>query len=141
MNSNFDLNTPEIYVKENVSLNEYKIHQYAFNLGLNVPRIYNYNTDTMVLKLQKINNMCVSDFYGEKANKVPTYVFDELRKMIKILYEHDIEYLDITGYNVIEYNNKVWLIDFGHAKSNLNIKNKYLLNFINGKNEWNKEFK
>lgn len=141
MNSNFDLHTPEIYVKENVSLNEYKLHQYAYNLGLNVPRIYNYNTTTMVLHLQKINNMCVSDFYGEKANKVPTHIFDELRKMITCLYENNIEYLDITGYNVIEYNNKVWLIDFGHAKSNLHIKDKYLLRFINGKNEWNKEFK
>lgn len=141
MNSTIDLNMPEVFVKENVSMTEYKIHLYAYNLGLNVPRIYSYNSETKILKIQRINNMCVSDFYGEKEKDVPHYIFDELRKMIKILYEHDIEYLDITGYNVIEYNNKVWLIDFGHAKSNLHIKDKYLLRFINGKNQWNKEFK
>ena len=42
-------------------------------------------------------------------------VFKQIQDIILYLYTAGIEYPDITGYNFIEYNDKIWIIDFGHA--------------------------
>lgn len=130
-----------IFTKENVSLNEYKIHQYVYNLGIvNIPKIYDYNKETMTLKMQKINNMCLSDFYGEESDCIPEELFTKIRNIIQTLYDHNIEYQDITGYNFIEKDNKLWIIDFEHAYFKKNINNKFIKHFLDGNNSWNPDF-
>jgi hypothetical protein len=47
------------------------------------------------------------------------------------------EYPDITGYNFIEHNNKLWIIDFEHA----HIRDTFVDKFIHGRNTWNPRFK
>ena len=63
---------------------------------------------------------------------------------MKILYyEEGIEYIDITGYNFIEKDNKVYIIDFGDAiytKSHIEM-NWFLSYFLGGHNGWNPDFK
>jgi tRNA A-37 threonylcarbamoyl transferase component Bud32 len=131
------------YIKENVSIEEYKIHSYIEKLNIiNVPKIYRYDKDNKKLFMQKINHMNISDFYGENIEDVDIDVVDEIRHAISTLYYANIEYADITGYNFIRSNGKLWVIDFGHAKYNID-KSSYdpfIIKFINGENSWNRRF-
>lgn len=141
-----DDNKSYMFIKENVSLKEYKIHMYVYNLGLiNVPKIYDYNKETKVLKMQKITNLSLSDFFGEESTNISDELFHKIRNIIQILYHNNIEYPDITGYNFIEKNNKIWIIDFGHASFNSsineNISDSFINKFLKGHNGWNPEFR
>lgn len=134
-----------IFEKGNVSYKEYKIHKYVYGLseayGFYMPRIYDYDSDTQIMKMQRVPNMCVADYYGDAAENVPSYVFDKIRQIIKTLYAHNVYYPDITGYNFIEYDKKIWIIDFGHAEIKEQINDEFVADFIKGKNAWNPEFK
>ncbi len=129
------------YTKENVSLKEYKIHAIVYDLGIvNVPKIINYNKKTKQLKMVKVGIMNVADFYGEKAGDICAELFAKIRAIIQTLYEHNILYSDITGYNFIENDKKLWIIDFEHAIYNPKRKNKFVERFLAGADEWNPEF-
>ena len=95
----------------------------------------------------KVNNMNVSDIYGEKLSDVDKEIFDKIRNIIITLVDNNIEYPDITVYNFIEdnknnnlYNDKIWIIDFEHSKIVKKIENKFVNKFINGLNKWNPDF-
>jgi tRNA A-37 threonylcarbamoyl transferase component Bud32 len=131
-----------VYIKHNVPLHEYTMHKYVYDLNIvNTPEIINYDTEKRILTMRKINNMNISDMYGENASNVDEDIFDKIRTIIKILAENNIEYPDITGYNFIEYNDKIWIIDFEHAKISKKIENKFINKFIRGLNKWNPDFK
>jgi tRNA A-37 threonylcarbamoyl transferase component Bud32 len=129
------------YTKENVSLSEYKLHAYVYDLGIvNIPKIIHYNKQTKQMKMAKVGIMNVSDVYGEKAENISKELFAKIRAIIQTLYEHNILYIDITGYNFIENANRVWIIDFEHARYNAKRKNKFVKKFLDGADEWNPEF-
>jgi tRNA A-37 threonylcarbamoyl transferase component Bud32 len=137
MQNNEDL----YYTKENVSLKEYKIHNYVYNLGIvNVPKIIDYDKKTKVMKMEKVGIMNISDFYGDGAKDISDDLFQRIRSIIKTLYDNNILYIDITGYNFIETDDKLWIIDFEHAKYNPKRKNHFVERFLAGANEWNPEF-
>ena len=145
-----------VYVKKNVSYHEYMMHSYVYNLKIvNMPEIISYDSATMVLTMVKINNMNISDMYGEDASNVESYLFDKIRDIIKILKDNNISYPDITGYNFIEYEDKVHIIDFEHSRIIDSSNNmctlcpthhivpkidRFITKFINGYNEWNPEY-
>ena len=131
------------FIKYNVSPNEYKIQMIVSKLNIvDVPEIIDYDATNHTMKMRRINNMNLSDFYGENAKNVPIYIFDKIRAIIKKLLLAGIEYPDITGYNFIEHNNKIWIIDFGHASFFVEKYNcSFITKFINGLNEWNPNFK
>jgi len=59
------------YTKDNVSLSEYKIHKYVYNLHIvNIPKIKSYNRKTKQMKMVRVGMMSVSDYYGETADHV-----------------------------------------------------------------------
>jgi tRNA A-37 threonylcarbamoyl transferase component Bud32 len=130
------------YTKDNVSLSEYKIHKYVYNLHIvNIPKIKSYNRKTKQMKMVRVGMMSVSDYYGETADQVDEELFSKIRKIIQTLYDHDILYIDITGYNFIENNNKLWIIDFEHATYNHPRKrDEFVEKFLYGHNGWNPEF-
>ena len=130
------------YTKENVSLNEYKIHSYVYNLQIvNDQKIKSYNKTTKQMKMVRVGTMSVSDYYGETADKISDEMFSNIRNMIQTLYDHDVLYIDITGYNFIENDNKLWIIDFEHASYNYPRKtNEFVEQFLEGHNGWNPEF-
>ena len=130
------------YTKENVSLCEYKIHKYVYNLKIvNVPKIKSYNRKTKQLKMVRVGTMNVSDYYGETAEQIGDELFARIRNIIQTLYDHNILYIDITGYNFIENDNKVWIIDFEHATYNHPRKtDEFVEKFLEGHNGWNPEF-
>lgn len=131
------------YIKENVSLNEYQIHQHVYDLNIvNIPKIISYNEKTKQMTMVKVGKMNVSDFYGDLAENIDDELFSKIRKIIKTLYDNNILYIDITGYNFIEdeENDKLWIVDFEHATLNPKIKNDFVEKFLKGANEWNPEF-
>jgi tRNA A-37 threonylcarbamoyl transferase component Bud32 len=96
------------------------------------------------ITMEHINEMCIADKYGEDPKKVPKLIWDQIRTILKILYnEEGIEYIDITGYNFIEKNNKVYIIDFGDAiyTKTDNEMNWFLSDFLSGYNGWNPDFR
>lgn len=136
------MNTPEIttYTKYGVKEHEYYVHKHVYNLKLekvNVPKIISYDKKTETMVMEKIENMNLSDMFGEKPSDIDEYYFDEIRTIIKTLSDNGIEYPDITGYNFIEHNNKIWIVDFEHA----HIRDTFVNKFINGRNTWNPRFK
>jgi len=137
------LNDEDVYyTKENVSLCEYKIHKYVYNLNIvNIPKIKSYNRKTKQLKMVRVGTMSVSDYYGETPEHINNELFARIRNIIQTLYDHDILYTDITGYNFIENDNKLWIIDFEHATYNHPRKtDEFVEKFLEGHNGWNPEF-
>ena len=131
----------KVYIKSNVSPHEYYMHKYVYELGIvNIPKIIAYDHERRVLVIEKIKKMCISDWYGAESNRIAPELFDKIRDIIKKLADNNIEYSDITGYNFIEYNNQIWIIDFEHSKVITSKLNKFVINFINGLNEWNPEY-
>ena len=138
-------NIQEIYyIKENVSLQEYEMQTYVYNSGIvNVPKIIDYDIETKQMKMVRVGVMNISDFYGEKSEDISVDLFERIRNIIKILYENNILYIDITGYNFIESDDKIWIIDFEHASHIFPTqitKNTFVEKFLNGFNGWNPEF-
>jgi tRNA A-37 threonylcarbamoyl transferase component Bud32 len=130
------------FTKPDVSIDEYRMQSYVSELGIvNIPKIISYDQEKKLLTMEKIPNLNISDMYGEKSSDIDDCLFEKIREIIKKLALNKISYPDITGYNFIEYNNQVWIIDFEHAKLVSKITDKFILKFIDGLNEWNPEFK
>ncbi len=135
------MDTTEIitYTKYGVKQHEYDVHKYVYNLKLekvNVPKIISYDKEKEIMVMHKINALNLSDMFGEKSSDIDEYYFDEIRTIIQTLSDNGIEYPDITGYNFIEYDNKIWIIDFEHA----HIRDTFVDKFIQGRNKWNPRF-
>ena len=134
-----DTNEISTYTKYGVKQHEYDVHKYVYNLKLekvNVPKIISYDKEKEIMVMHKINAMNLSDMFGENASDIDEYYFDEIRTIIKTLSDNGIEYPDITGYNFIEHDNKIWIIDFEHA----HIRDTFVDKFIQGRNKWNPRF-
>ena len=138
------------FVKQNVSYKEFMMHEHIYNLSkgitggvLNVPKIINYEVDKQILTMEKIDHMCVSDFYGENEKHISKDLFRTVRSIIRLLYDNHIVYPDITGYNFIECEGKLWIIDFEHSDFKSAKKNAFVEKFINDEtyNHWNPWFK
>lgn len=96
------------------------------------------------ITMENLQEMCIADMYGENPKDIPKKIWDQIRVILKILYFNEgIEYIDITGYNFIEKNGKVYIIDFGDAIYSKKDKeiNWFLKYFLDGHNGWNPDFK
>lgn len=129
------------FIKHDVEFKEYYMQNYVYNLGIvNVPKIFDYNKKTKTMIMEKINNDNISDVYGEDMKNISDELYDKIRNIIKTLYDNGVEYIDVTGYNFIEHEEKIWIIDFEHAKKIGKQKNEFVQTFISGKKEWNIDF-
>ena len=131
-----------MFTKHNVKASEYKTQLLLFNSHIvNVPRPYSFKDSTLIM--QMIPALSISDIYGENFSDVPVIITDGIRNIIATLYLNGVEYPDITGYNFIEYQDKIWIIDFGHASYNSNPQSydPFIMKFINGHNDWNPNYK
>lgn len=139
------MSTPDIkiYTKINVKEHEYKMHKHVYDLHIvNTPKIISYDKKTETMVMEKIDSMNLSDMHGEEDTDIDEYYFDEIRTIIKTLAENNIEYPDITGYNFIEFDSKIWIIDFEHSRFfKKDMKDPFVGKFISGLNKWNPEFK
>jgi RIO-like serine/threonine protein kinase len=126
--------------------NEIELQIVASKYGF-CPKIFGYTFDEMgcIIKMENLNEMCLADKYGDLSEHISKDIWKKIHHIIGTLYEIEgIEYIDITPYNFIEKEGKVYIIDFGHAKY-IDKKKKinwFLDEFINdGINEWNPDFK
>ena len=106
------------------------------------PKIYNY-TVTRGFEKKYYEGKLVMENWDEAKN-IPALIWTQMRNIVKTLYEEEcIEYIDITGYNFIEKNGKVYIIDFGHAKySKKDVPiNWFLKKFLDGENAFNPDFR
>ena len=66
--------------------------------------------------MEKIDAMCLADMYGDNPADLPLHLWSEIHNIVNVLYEEEgIEYIDITPYNFIETDGKIFIIDFGDA--------------------------
>jgi RIO-like serine/threonine protein kinase len=137
--------------KKIVCKSEYMFHKLLSSQYSFIPKFINYDEVNCELTMQNIDSLCISDMYGEKFTDIPESIREEVRDIIKTLYEDGFCYPDITGYNFIEdTNGKVWIIDFEHCfwrRSQKVITNKekhhiqFIKAFISGEiQSWNPEF-
>ncbi len=136
------------FIKPNVAFKEFMMHEYIYNISsisdgiLNVPKIIFYDTEKLEMTMEKIDNMNVADFYGEAASNIPPELFTKIREIIRFLYDNHIVYPDITGYNFIEAEGKLWIIDFEHSDFKTHKPDYFVEKFIEDDdcNEWNSWF-
>jgi len=116
-------------------------HKYKFT-----PKIYDvsYQKDEAIITMENLNEMCIADKYGEDPKNIPKEFWDQIRKILEtLLHEEGIEYIDITPYNFIEKENKIYIIDFGDAYYTTKRKgiNWFLQDVLDGHEGWNPDFK
>jgi tRNA A-37 threonylcarbamoyl transferase component Bud32 len=121
--------------------NEVELQKVAIMYGYS-PQIIAVTDDEIFM--EDLEAPCLADIYGDEAAAIPEWIWDSIRTMLHSLYTYEgIEYTDITGYNFIEKDEKIYLIDFGHAryKSRDKPMNWFLREFLDGENAWNPDFK
>ena len=92
--------------------------------------------------MRKINGDNLSNIYGEEPDNINEELFYGIRYILQTLLDHNMEYIDITGYNfILDKNENLWIIDFEHAKMKRSKINYFLKAFCEGKNNWNPDFK
>ena len=109
-------------------------------MGLS-PQVLDTDNATYIT-MERIPSMCLAEKYGDKIHHIPKWIRDEIVEILWRLYsEADIQYLDVTPYNFIEHEGRVWIIDFGHARV-MNHLDPYLqVIFDTWKLRWNRWFK
>ena len=82
------------------------------------PHLYDVLTveNSVVLCMERIQSPCLAEKYGDEESKIPKPLWKQIYNILVTLFEREgIEYIDITPYNFIEHEGKVYIIDFGHA--------------------------
>ena len=119
---------------------EARLQQISANLGLS-PKVLRTDKKTFI-EMEKIDDMALAYRYGYDVEELPDDIRKQVYDLVETLYDHGIQYVDITPYNFIEKDGKVWIIDFGHA-SNRKRLCPYLKKMFNEGylHEWNADFK
>ena len=126
--------------------NEIELQKIASSNYDFVPKIINttFEDDKCVIEMENLEASNLADIYGENIEDIPDHVWNSIRIILKILLEEEgIEYVDITPYNFIEKDGKVYIIDFGHAYYTDLVDIDPFLNDVLYKNlkSWNRDFK
>lgn len=123
--------------------NEVELQKIASSYGFS-PRVLSHNKleDSSFIMMEDLEAECLADVYGENPDNIPLWIWDEIRSMVTALFNQEgIEYVDITPYNFIEKDNRIYMIDFGDAKYTNGEVNWFLSEFLDGENSWNPDYK
>ena len=141
-----------VFSKKNVNPREVAIQKYVYDLHVvNTPAVLDYNPKTRVIKMENINSLCVSDYFGSSITDIPEDILEMIRNTVETLYNVGVEFSDITGYNFIydEIKDMIWVIDYGNARFLEDLasaenddfeRDEFVEEFINGLNSWNPAF-
>lgn len=106
------------FVKADVSAHEaYMQRRAAKLLPDHVPRVIAYYTKTHRMKMQRIVGDTIATIFGEAPGDTPPKIWDEIRRLVRTLYEGGIVHADITSFNFMidAATETVWIIDFEHC--------------------------
>jgi tRNA A-37 threonylcarbamoyl transferase component Bud32 len=98
------------------------------------------------ISMEDLGVMSIADQYGENIEDIPENIRADIWNILWILFSRaDIEYVDVTPYNFIEKDGRLWVVDYGHAKKTKRGKvNPWLLKVLSNPEmtiyEWNPEF-
>jgi len=125
--------------------NEIELQEIASKYNF-VPKIINkkFENERCVIEMEDLEAPNLAHTYGENIEDIPEHVWNSIRIILKILLEEEgIEYVDITPYNFIEKDDKIYIIDFGHAYyTDLVDINPFLNDVLyNDLKSWNPDFK
>ena len=126
-------------------LKEIELQKIASSYGF-APKIIDVIFESVSCQINMVDlgkENTLFEIYGEEAENIPENIWGQIRSILGILYYREkIEYVDVTPYNFILIDDKVYIIDFGHAikKETDEEINYFLEDFFNGVNEWNEDF-
>jgi tRNA A-37 threonylcarbamoyl transferase component Bud32 len=123
--------------------NEIELQRIAAKYGF-APKIINKTIihNKCFIHMEDLETECLANVYGEDPEEIPEWIWDQIRIMIRILVEEEgIEYPDITPYNFIEKNERIYIVDFGDAKYINGDISWFVQEFIDGENSWNPDYK
>lgn len=128
-------------VRKECSANEIQLHSRVARLGLAPPIVETDNATFMVM--EQIPAMNLADYYTPSIRRLPHYVREQIVAILEAMYVIEgIQYVDITPYNFIEYNGKVWVVDFEHAYDDDQPLHPVLSHILTTHRlKWNKDFK
>jgi RIO-like serine/threonine protein kinase len=135
------------FTKHNVKPLEIELQRLVADKYLFSPKILRVEDETVIM--EKINGNTLFDLYEDDPKSVPQWIWDEIHRMLEILFEREgIEFIDISSFNIMVNleDKKVYVIDYGHAKYTSVSKgerpsNWFLKDFLDGLNEYNPDFK
>ena len=123
--------------------NEIELQRIASSYGFS-PRILETEIldEECLITMENFGDRTLANIYGTEATDIPLEVWNAIRSILTILYEVEgIEYPDITPYNFMEVDEKIYIIDFGDAKYRFGEPNWFLAEFMDGENSWNPDYK
>ena len=116
----------EIKILNHINTN-IKIDNVPKNYGCIIQYKKNCNNNNMYFLLENVGYITLHKYFKNKKNNndIDISLFKELYKTIKILNKNNIYHKDIKPSNIVynELYNKLYLIDFGLACSNINNHN------------------
>jgi RIO-like serine/threonine protein kinase len=124
---------------------EIELQSIASTYGFS-PNIHQVTTDEIhtYIQMDKIQGDTLYTLYGDEPGDIPDWIWEQIRLIIQILYDEEgIEYVDITPYNFMQSNGKIYVIDFGDARYIPETDepiNWFLEEFLEGTNSWNPDF-
>lgn len=133
---------PDILVKISTNsklFQEKELQEKAYKI-VSCPKVISYfeHDSKNYLLMEKLEGKSIYELYGSESNKVPENIWKQIHNIISKLYYEDIHYVDISPYNFIVNNDKVYIIDFGDAYECK--VNWFLKDFLDGEKSWNPDF-
>jgi tRNA A-37 threonylcarbamoyl transferase component Bud32 len=126
--------TPQRHVSREV-----KLQTLAAKLGL-APCIVRTDKRTYI-EMEHVGPT-LSERFGDDPDDLPIEVRQEVREILWTLWQHGVQYQDVTPYNFTYKDGHVWIIDFGHATQNKRL-NWFLKDVFNEAwlSRWNPDFR
>lgn len=124
--------------------NEVDLQREGAEYGVS-PCILDTDNETFIT-MEDLEEMNIADLYGEDIQKIPDHIKKEIWNILWILFScAGIEYIDVTPYNFIQKDGRLWVVDYGHARKTQSGKiNQWLLRVLSDPNmtisEWNSDF-
>ena len=96
---------------------EVKILNKCSEIGINVPKILEYDIEKGIIIMEYLDGILLRDFLdkleGEKKYEKIKEIFEKIGEYLAKMHNNNIIHNDLTTSNIIVKNDKIYFIDFG----------------------------